>query len=349
MKVGVVGAGIVGSAVSYELLRRGADVICFDPAGVMNARSQGDTRIFRTTHTSPQLVDAALEAVSDWRRWSEAAGRQLVSRNGVLVTGPSARPYVAAAESRDMWTIVGPRDHPEMPGHIAPPVVLDMAGGIIDMAAVRLFMQLSLGTRLIPVRVESVSKGGGAGFSVSTDGGHKFDVDLLVIAAGEGTAPLASDLGMQVVETIVRHSRFTFDMVKDLPDSPAWIGSDEEWGDGFSFYGHRVGVDRWALGAHIDDKDAGFSLGAEEVERRSAAVVVNYVREKMSLLIPQPVDVINCTHPVLESGDGFTIRWGGTSCVVWGHNLAKFAPYIGRRVAESVLENLQRSDVELGF
>src|SRR4051794_7608624 len=59
MRIAVVGAGVVGLAVSYELVRHGRDVRCFEAAQPMSARSVGDARIFRLAHATPTLVAAA--------------------------------------------------------------------------------------------------------------------------------------------------------------------------------------------------------------------------------------------------------------------------------------------------
>src|SRR5262249_54040077 len=62
VRVGVVGAGVVGLATTYELARAGHEVWCFEADEPMAARSTGETRIFRLAHATPALVEWAVRA-----------------------------------------------------------------------------------------------------------------------------------------------------------------------------------------------------------------------------------------------------------------------------------------------
>jgi sarcosine oxidase len=58
MKVAVVGGGVVGLSATVALLRRGADVRCYESGEPMGERSAGDTRIFRLAHAYPDMSES---------------------------------------------------------------------------------------------------------------------------------------------------------------------------------------------------------------------------------------------------------------------------------------------------
>jgi len=70
----VIGAGVVGLATADALMRRGADVACFEKAVPGRGQSAGATRTFRHGHEDRDLVEFALLAREGWRAW-EAAPR----------------------------------------------------------------------------------------------------------------------------------------------------------------------------------------------------------------------------------------------------------------------------------
>ncbi|WP_414639030.1 FAD-dependent oxidoreductase [Actinophytocola sp.] len=77
MRVVVVGAGVVGLAVSRVLLRRGCEVICLEAAVPMAARSAGSSRLLRTTDTCSEPI------------WSRA-GRDRSGPSGTPSSGHSS-------------------------------------------------------------------------------------------------------------------------------------------------------------------------------------------------------------------------------------------------------------------
>src|SRR5439155_26359448 len=87
LEVAVVGAGIVGLAVSDALAQRGAGVRCLEAARPGDAQSGGLTRIFRHRHDDERLVELAVEARSGWRRWEARSGRRLLGEEGCLFVG----------------------------------------------------------------------------------------------------------------------------------------------------------------------------------------------------------------------------------------------------------------------
>ena len=67
MRVGVVGAGIVGLATAYELAALGTNVTVYERATPGAGQSGGESRIFRHAHDDERLVALAVESRARWR------------------------------------------------------------------------------------------------------------------------------------------------------------------------------------------------------------------------------------------------------------------------------------------
>ena len=83
----VVGAGVVGLSVAHELRRAGhhVTVVTADVPG--SVQSRGLSRIFRLAHADGALTDAAAASLGLWEEWEAEAGRSLLDRVGLLLTG----------------------------------------------------------------------------------------------------------------------------------------------------------------------------------------------------------------------------------------------------------------------
>ena len=86
----VVGAGIIGLAVAFELSRVGARVTVVSADVPGSRQSAGRSRIFRLAHADATLTDAAATSSELWTSWEELAGEQLLDRVGLLLTGDMA-------------------------------------------------------------------------------------------------------------------------------------------------------------------------------------------------------------------------------------------------------------------
>jgi sarcosine oxidase len=86
-RVIVVGAGAFGGWTALHLRRAGADVTLVDAWGPGNARasSGGESRVIRTIYgPARQYVEMAARALTLWREWDRASGKQFYRRTGVL-------------------------------------------------------------------------------------------------------------------------------------------------------------------------------------------------------------------------------------------------------------------------
>src|SRR2546430_6584236 len=85
----VIGAGVVGLATADALMRRGADVACFEKAVPGQGQSAGATRAFRHRHEDRDLVDLALVARRGWHALEARAHRLLLRHDGLLAARPA--------------------------------------------------------------------------------------------------------------------------------------------------------------------------------------------------------------------------------------------------------------------
>jgi sarcosine oxidase len=334
VRIGVVGAGIVGLATAHELLRRGHDVRCYEAAAPMAARSVGDTRIFRLAHQRPELVAWADRARSAWADWSAAAGHRLVGGEGAVVGGDVEDRAAAMAAAGVPFEITD--RCPELPADDpGGPFLRDPAGGVIRAGRTGRFLLDRVGGALVGAGVDRVRTVGGRVELGSAAGTERFDA--AVLAAGAGTAALAAQVGIAVPAERAHHARFTFGLRDPDRVPPAWIDRSGRWRSGFTSYAHLVGPGRWAIGGHLAGLDESWEAGREVVTRRSREVVTAYVEEYVTGARPEVLDTVHCTFPP-GLGDGVPAAVAGPVVAVWGDNLFKFAPVLGAALAVAALD-----------
>ena len=329
----MVGAGVVGLATAASLVRDGVEVVCFERSAVMGERSAGTSRIFRLAHVDADLVRLADRARAGFARW----GAGIVAPVGCVVSGGDAAQRASAMaavgvahELRDTADGLGL----PVSGPVAAPVLLDPAGGVIDVDAV--------GTRLVEIAGHTVARAevervDGAAVRV---GGATLAFDAVVLAAGAGTAALAAEVGIDLPSALQHHARFTFPL--DGGPRPAWIDAPAA---GLRTYQHRSGPGRWSVGGTVDAAAVAWAVGPEEATRASRAAVLRFARERLTV-VPQVVETLYCTHAP-DTGDGITFARSGAVLAVWGENLMKFAPVLGDALAAAAVDGSTPSVREL--
>ena len=98
--VAIIGLGLMGSAALHALLRRGADVIGFDPLvpGEARGSSHGSCRIFRRFNfESEAYTELSDRAFAGWRALEAASGRTILKPCAVLEAGPPGSALVAGS------------------------------------------------------------------------------------------------------------------------------------------------------------------------------------------------------------------------------------------------------------
>lgn len=337
MRIGVIGAGVVGLSTTYALRRYPVTVRLFDGAEPMSGRSRGGTRIFRLAHDTPALVRYAARAREGWSRWERTSGRTLVGSETTVISGAGAadrhRAMRAAGVRSGLYDDV--RDVPDLPARrgTAGPFLVDPAGGVIRAAETGEFLTGAVRRSLRADAVERVSVHGGTA-TIHSAGGS-WQCDSVLIAAGAATPALVAPLGIDVPAALEHHHRFTFPLADGVAPR-CWIERSGTWREGFTSYGHAAGPRLWAIGGHLPAADTDWSLPRAEARERARAVLRAYVREFLGDEVePTPVDEVYCA-PTTGLGDGIHVARSGPVLSVWGENLFKFAPALGADLAAAV-------------
>ena len=332
MRIAVVGAGVVGMSATVELLAAGHDVTCYEPGSIMGERSAGATRIFRFAHVDPDLVRLAGEAKVGFDRWSEEGGRPLLIDAECVITGVDLADRAAAmARAGADYELVGAGS-----GRLRLPVVeepavalIDVGGGVVDVDALREFLTDRGGRAVVhePVYRLDITPGGAAAVTAA---GGRAEYDALLLAAGSVTAHLAAQVGIYTWPLLSHHLRCTFPVASG--NWQAWIDLPP---DRPGTYQHSAGPGRWAVGGHVDPALTVWEAGREVAEVASRAALLDYARTYLAV-DPTIVDEIYCTS-VPNLGDGVHVRRNGPVVAIYGNNLMKFAPVLGRDLARTVV------------
>lgn len=348
MRVAVVGAGVVGLATAACLVREGVEVVCFERSAVMGERSAGSSRIFRLAHVDADLVRLADAARAGFARW----GAGIVDPVGCVVSGGDA-----AERARAMAAVGVPHELRDtaaglglpVVGPVTGPVLVDPSGGVLDVDAVRALLVGIAGPTVVHAEVEGMAGGAGGGAAgggvgnaaaVIRVGGVTHRFDAVVLAAGAGTAGLATEVGIDLPSALLHHTRFTFPLL-DGP-RPAWIDVPPT---GLRTYQHRSGPGRWAVGGTVDAAAVAWDVGPDAATRASRAIVLGYARERLAVT-PEVVETLYCTHAP-DTGDGIRFERSGAVLAVWGENLMKFAPVLGESLAAAAVDGSTPSVREL--
>jgi sarcosine oxidase len=320
---------VVGLSTSASLLERGVDVTCYErSAVVMNERSAGSSRIFRLAHGTVEMVLLADAARSGFHRWEQAAGVPLITPSGCVVSGPKARVWAAAMEAAGAAgeLVDGTSGRLSLPARTPPSeALIDPAGGVIDVDAVRAHLTAVTGGSVVhePVyALEAVASGA----VVWTPSGRA-EYDVAVVAAGAGTSPLASQVGLYTPSALEHAVRFSFPAGRSA-DWQCWIDTPAV---GLGTYQHQSGLRTWSVGAHLDPAAMAWEVGRDAATAVSEESVLRYAREHL-VVEPRIVARLYCvTTP--NSNDGFTVRRNGSILAVYGDNLFKLAPILGEMLA----------------
>ncbi len=325
--VAVIGAGVTGLATTAALLERGVQVACFDRGAPLGERSAGESRIFRYAHRDPVLVEAAVRARALFSEWAEG----LIEPVGTVISGGGAQEWTTAMAAAGVEYI-------ENPGLRLPtsrrqePAVLDPAGGVIRVDRVGELLVKRSQAALRSAYVYALEeKPDGV---VVHAGGVSERFDAVVLAAGSGNAPLAAQVGLYPPADLAHHARFTFRLRETAPPSPqCWITTSSAE---MHTYQHSGAPGQWAVGVELGPEDTRWEVGREAAVAAAEAATVTYVKNELDLVDPEIVSSLYCTtNPTLD--DGIHYRRQGRVLCVYGENLFKFAPLIGRDCADAVL------------
>ena len=212
----VVGLGAMGSAIAFEIARRGQKVLGidrFDPPHTMGS-THGKSRIIREAYwEDPGYVPLVKRAYEKWDEIERLSGRRIFEKTGGLMLGPPNGSVVSGAlasakEHRLEHEVLDARQVNErFPGVRAMAdmigVVEPRAGALAPEVAITAYLELARKHGATIVTNERVVRWDGN--RVITERAT-YDGGRIIIAAGAWTSELVPDLGVTlVVERQVQH------------------------------------------------------------------------------------------------------------------------------------------------
>jgi glycine/D-amino acid oxidase-like deaminating enzyme len=234
-KVLVVGAGIVGASIAYQLARRGVEVLAVDKGkGPAEGSTGASSSICRCRYTHPEVVRLAFHGQEAYGNWAAFTGlsspRSSLHRTGVLWMMGETRDKVASDAARleaqgvaaqaigpdelaRLFPVVSPCSAPfDMTGvteHVCSPgeaFLLETNGGYADPVSANQDLieatRISGGeVRFGSAAVEVLHRGERVNGVVLADG-SKVEVDLVINAAGPWCNQLNSMAGADIRWTL---------------------------------------------------------------------------------------------------------------------------------------------------
>ena len=331
MKVGVVGAGVVGSATARALARAGHDVTVYEQFDIGHTRgsSHGESRIYRYSYPDERYVGMMIEALPLWRELESECGEQLLIRTEGLDTGKPVTEHATAlethgiefeildgAEVRRRWPML------RLDGG---DVLYQKDGGIIRAEPAWRALAAgasAAGARFERSRVEELRNGDAAAI-VTTDGDEHFD--SVVVTAGGWARNLLMTCGIDIPTRTTRETIAFF----DIDQSPPTL---VDWADPTAYAlpnpsrGLKAGEH---IAGPITDPDVAEGANQIAVERLKEWVAERYPTAK-----PEPWHTESCLYTNTSDESFILERHGnivvGSPCS--GHGF-KFAPLNGARLA----------------
>ena len=337
----VVGAGIIGLALAYELQRAEKKVILLEARAPGAEQSGGDARIFRIAHTQAELVPLAQAALRGWQRWESELSRQLISPCGQVLSGQAGAESERALRQMDAparW-LQPAEARLLLPGAPLGRALLDpQAGVLLLQRAVAAFSNLLSDSLLLERATQIVSRPEKA--EVHLASGQILRARHAVVAAGRGAHALSEQSGFALPGSWHRHTRFTYPM-RESGKARRWSAWSQRGVEGAEFYGLPVGDGAYALGlsGYLSTPRVEECSGQEW--RELAQPLTNQLVEQyLPELQPRPCAAEDCwflNSPLLSGYDGWHISQQGRVSWLSGVNLAKMAPELARQLAERIL------------
>jgi sarcosine oxidase, subunit beta len=344
--VGVVGAGIHGSAAAYHLASRGLKTVVFERQGPAGGPTGRSSAICRAYYTNAFLARCARDSIEMFRRYPEITGTDAEFRHtGLLVLHPpedADQVSASAARLNELGIeveVLEPdevtRRHPDVDVTGVGVAAWERGAGYADPAGATggLFRKaLELGAEhRLGRAVTAIEPSDGGGGSVVVDG-ERVACARVLIAAGPWTRDLAATCGVDLPLTVERHivGIYRWGTARPQPMHSDILGG---------YYFRPEGEELFLVGPlhsadRVDPDDFTETVSEQELHdlarpviRRIPALEASTVHGGWASLY----DVSPDWQPVIgEVAPGIFVD-AGTS----GHGF-KLAPALGRHVADLV-------------
>jgi sarcosine oxidase len=339
----VVGAGIAGLATAHALARRGNDVVVLEQfqRGHRRGSSHGATRIFRLAYPEPHWVRLAQEALTGWRELEAESGFELVSLVGLveLVRDLAESSQQALASCGvDCRVLSGSEAESEFELRVPDgfTALLQPDAGIVYAERAQAAFGAGLDVRegIRATRIED----DGDGIRIETSDGP-MEAEAAVVTSGAWARPLLTAAGIPLDVRETRETVAYFQpAVSDLLPAVAEFQTEARRHAFYALHDPRHGLKAGLNGS-------GGPTNPDREEGPDAAIVeriTEWVVDRLPLERPEPVHAETCLYTNTADESFVLERHGrivvGSACS--GHGF-KFAPVVGRRLADLALEALE--------
>jgi sarcosine oxidase len=321
MKVGVVGAGVMGLATARVLAQRGHDVTVYEQfeLGHKRGSSHGTSRIFRLSYDEEYWIRLAQRAYELWRELEQESGRTPLELDGLVDVQRVPRRRVEALRGAGV-----PLEE------VKPADALERFGFAYDDVEALVFTR-DAGIARADATIDALADGAraaGAEILENTRIESIDDVpgDRVVITAGGWTPKLLGPGELDATPTRETTVYFRGERIPSLIDE-----LDEQF---YALTAPGVGVKAgWHKGGRPTDPDDDDA----EPDDRIVEAVTEWVSRRLPNVDPEPIRAETCIYTNVHD-EGFVCeRRGrhviGSACS--GHGF-KFAPAVGEQLASLV-------------
>ena len=285
----VIGVGAMGSATTYQLARRGLDVLGIEQYGVGHARgsSHGESRIIRrTVYEGPEYVPLVERAYELWDDLGERRGERLLHQPGSLDVGPPDSDVIQGArrscqEHGIDHEVLDPEAVAErFPGYDLPRnyvAVYQSEGGYVTPERAILAHASEALAEGATIRAHETVRdwsAGESGVTVETDRAT-YEAERLVLTAGAWTQSLLDELRNRAIpERLVMGWFRPAEPDRFHPDRfPVFVISEAESEGAYGFPIHDRGIPGFKIGSHSQSEVVDPDEGPAEPDRRDEALL----------------------------------------------------------------------------
>ena len=317
MKVGIVGAGVMGLATARVLAQRGHDVTVYEQfeLGHKRGSSHGTSRIFRLSYDEEYWIRLAQRAYELWRELERDSGRTLLELHGLV--------DVQAVPKRRVAALAGAGVPVE---ELSPAEALERFGFSYDDVESLIFTR-DAGIALADATVEALADcARAAGAEIRehrrVESLEEIEADRIFVTAG-GWAPKLLDGELDATPTRETTVYFRGEQIPSL--------IDELNGQFYALTAPGIGVKAgWHKAGRPTDPDEDDLSPDESV----VEAVREWVARRLPRVDPEPIRAETCIYTNVADERFVCERRGryviGSACS--GHGF-KFAPAVGELLA----------------
>lgn len=352
----VVGAGLAGAATAWRLAAAGHEVTVVErgrPADAAGS-SHGSARILRYSYPAPLYARLMVWARDLWAELERDHGARLITPTGVVDLGAERdagqlaqvlaavgveHDLLPAAEAARRWPGIA----------VDSPVLWHPGAGVLDAERsvhAMLGLARSHGARLVTGWEVASVRRRGVGYRLASTTGATLTAGHVVVTAGGWLPALLGSLDLSpAFLAAVPQLTVTQEQAYHFPYSDADHDGAQPWpafihkSAAIRTYGLPGGRDAGFRGQKVAEFRGGRAIpsaGAQDgvVDAANRARIVEYVRERLPGLVPEPYAETTCLFTSTPTEDFVLDRCDGITVVspCSGHG-AKFAPLVGALAA----------------